>query len=413
MGVEAVATVGEFRVQQKRRLGLAGLFSVAVFLLFALVTMVNAISKPIANWDMIPYVGSALQRNGVTDPAEIHRQSYALVKAKVTEAQWMDLISNGRYRAVQAADPHAFVSMLPMYQVKGGYVSMVAAAARVADPVDVMRAVSVFGAAATLAGLLYAFYGLGALRLIGLTVPVLAAVELPDQASLCGPDIIATAMVVWAAALIAVRAQVCWPAVALLVVSVLFRPDMLVATVGLALALGSGSFIVALARGEPAVAALSGAIRTTGLPALMAAPLGVAAYLVAKIGVAHPGWWAHFWFSVIEQRDTMQGFAPAFDLKAYLSGLVRVFMRAMRGEAWPWIMVALAVAGVMWMRLRAFTPILAGLMLLTIGTIAARSIAFPLPDARIATPWVLIATMVLAGYLIQVSRERSGDTNGV
>ncbi len=389
------------------RLGSAGALSVAVFLLFALVTMVNAVSRPIANWDMLPYVASALQRNGLSDPVEIHRQSYAAVRAKVSEGQWADLTANGRYRTVQATDPHAFVSMLPMYQVKGGYVTLVAATAPIADPVSSMRAMSLIAAAATLAGILYAFHGLGALRLVGLTAPALSMLDFQDQASMCSPDVLATAMAVWAAAVIAVRERASWLPVALLVGSVLLRPDMLVATTGLAPAMAAGAFLVALARGLPLMRALPGSLRETGLAAWAAGPLGVAAYALAKAGVSHPGWWPHFWFSFLEQRDTMAGFAPAFDLTTYVTGLGRVFMRTMRDEAWPWLMMALAVGSLLWVRARDVAPVLAGLALFALGVIAARAFAFPLPDARVATPWVLITIIVAAGYLSQSFRDRS------
>lgn len=397
----------ETRALPASGLGIAAWLSIALYLAFCSVTLINAVARPIANWDMLAYVGSAVRQGGETRPDIIHARAFETVKARVTPAQWAELTEPGLYRRTQASDPAAFVSMLPMYEVKGGYVRALAFASRFADPVAVMRTVSLISVAALLAVLAWAFHRLGALPLLGLTVPALALLRVQDLASMSTPDAPVAALAVAAMALVATRrgGHVRWLVAALLVAAVLLRPDMLVVAALLPFALVLGAVAVRLLSRERPGAALPAAFREVGPAPWVGLVLAPLAYFAAHHGVVHPGWWTHFSFSFIFAPVSLDGYRPAFEIGAYASALGRVTMRLLREETWPWLVLAMTVGGVLLAETRRLKiPGTAlGLLLLGFGVLAARTIAFPLPDARVAVGSVL--TLILACAMILGARE--------
>ncbi|MGL4441165.1 MAG: hypothetical protein ACRCUE_18055 [Bosea sp. (in: a-proteobacteria)] len=393
--------------QSSVRARLATAASVAAYLLFCAMVILNGIARPIAGWDMLAYTATVLERRGVVDPVDLHAQTYATVRAAVTAPQWHELTTQSHYRIVQARDAQAFVSMLPMYQVKGGYVTLVAALASVTGPVAAMRAISLVSIIGLMAVLFWAFWRLGQLQLVGLLTPVMSLLRFPDLASLGAPDPAVAFLATAATCLIIVANSGRVPLIALclLVGSVLLRPDMLVATTGLPLALVAGSVFAAVLNGESSFRALRHGFKTVGVWPWTAAFAGLAAYAVAKAGVPHPGWFAHFMFSFHDQRDTMVGFQPAFDLKIYVSALARVSMRLLREEVWPWLVVGLMICGVLIVRLRDAGPTLLGMIIFILGVWMSRTLVFPLPDSRVATPQVLTAVMVAVALIARAAND--------
>jgi hypothetical protein len=242
---------------------------------------------------------------------------------------------------------------------------------------------------------------------------VLAALRVTDLASLCAPDSLVAMLGVGAAGLILVRGSPRPPAAALamLVAAVALRPDMLVATTGLPFALVAGSALAMLLAGARPGAALTQALRAVGSLPWLAAIAGCAAYVAAKWGVAHPGWWAHFNFSFIAQQDTMAGFSPTFDARVYATALARVMVRMLREETWPWIVLAITLAGLLAVRLREAGPTLLALIIFVGGILAARMIAFPLPDSRVATPSVLTLLMIAAAWAVSPMKAAPGRSS--
>ncbi len=380
--------------------------SVAIYLMFCGVVLLNAVARPVANWDALAYVASVVRHQGETRPAVIHENAYGAVARAVTPDQMQNLREGNAYRRAQAADPAAFVSMLPMYEVKGGYIWLVSALSRLADPVSVMRALSLAATLAMLATLLLALWRIGALHLAGLVVPPLAALQVIDLASISTPDPLVAALSVGATALIVTGRSARPPlaSLVLLLLAVAIRPDMLVATTGLPVALVAGCGCAAWLEGNRPGSALKAAFRTVGLAPWLAALAGFGIYLVAKAGVAHPGWWAHFNFTFVTQQENMTGFAPAFEWRIYVSAVARAILRLLRDETWSWIALAIALSAVLFMRIRDLGPVLIGLVIFVIWNLAARMIAFPLPDARIATPILITLLMVAGAYLVRPAR---------
>lgn len=375
--------------------------SILVYLAFCGLVIVNGLTRPIANWDMLAYTAAVVERQGQINPQQIHAEAYGLVRAAVTDAQWHELTQASRYRVVQARDANAFVSMLPMYQVKGGYIALVDVASRFAGPVAAMRMISLLAVLGLMGMLFWTFRQLGALRLIGLLTPVMGILSFPDLASMSAPDPLVVFLATSAACLILANLRPRPPVLALglLLAAVPLRPDMLVATTGLPLALVAGCALAAMLNRRGWRESLSHGLLQVGPWPWAALVAGIGAYMLAKAGTSHPGWFAHFMFSLHEQRDTMAGFQPAFDLKIYVLALIRAIMRLLREESWPWLMFSLMLAGLFFARLRDFGPVLLGILIFIIGNWAVRTLVFPLPDSRVAAPIVLSAIMVAVAMI--------------
>jgi hypothetical protein len=374
----------------RTRIGAAGLASLAIFLAFAAVTLASAVTRPIANWDMLAYQAAVLDRGGTMSSADLHTRTYTIVRDRVGPESYRELTTGDRFRQRWAEDPDAFRSLLPMYAVKGGYVILLRAMSAFApDAIGPARAVSLASVAAMLAAILVVFWRLGALPWLALVVPVLAAMRFADLASMTAPDPLASALLVVAGAILATGGGVrLGPApVALIAFAITMRPDMLVIAAGLPLALVVAAGVVAWRDGRRPIAALS----TIGPWPWAGVILGVGAYLLAKWGIQHPGWWPHFNFSILRQEETMAGFAPAFSWSAYGQGLLRGILRSLRDEIWPWLMTAMLVAGALVVPWRRVSAQALALILVAAGAVAGRMIVFPLPDSRLAVvPIVLL-----------------------
>jgi hypothetical protein len=386
------------------RLRLAELLSVAVFVVFATVVLLSSVARPVSNWDMLAYEAAALERSGVADARELHRRAYEAVKARTPAADFTQLTTSDDFRATWAADPDAFRSLLPMYQVKGGYVALLSLAGSFVDRIDFARWLSRISVAVILGAIAFAFWRCGALASLAFAIPVLAALNLRDMASLMTPDAPATALVVVALAGLARPGQVRLSPLGAICValSVALRPDMIVVAVGLPAAL--------------AAAAVASRARSEWLPAILspwpmlAAVGGVACYLAAKAGVAHPGWWPHFWFSIVGQQASMAGFSPEFSLAAYAGGVARAVLRMLRDEIWPWLALTALPAALAVARLQRMGEGALALILTGCGMLAVRLVIFPLGDARLAV--LPMTAFVLAAALLMAQQTRPSAAAG-
>ncbi|MGL4242029.1 MAG: hypothetical protein ACRCTI_13045 [Beijerinckiaceae bacterium] len=385
----------------REKLGVAGLLSVLVFLAYAAIALATAIQKPIANWDMLAYQASVLDRGAETNAAALHRETYARVKAITTENQFRELTESDAWRQRQVRDPEAFRSMLPMYQVKGGYIALLRAASSVTDTIRAARLISFVSVAFMLVCLAWAFWRLGALHYLGLMTPVLAVLRFPDLASMVAPDPLSTALAVAALSVIAARGTI-MPGplpVALIALSVWIRPDMLVVAAGLPFALAAAAILDAWRSGVSWVRAVS----APGIWPWLALPLAFGAYQLAKWGVVHPGWWPHFNFSIIGLQETMAGFNPEFSWSAYGQGVMRGKLRLARDEIWPWLMLAMLLAAWLRMDWRKTPAAALALAFVAVGSVAARMVVFPLGDSRLAV--LPLVALLLAGAVAASVRE--------
>lgn len=77
---------------------------------------------PIANYDMLPYVGSVLS---YTDDTKVREHSLAEIKKYVSIEQYNTFISGSYYKEKVANDDRAFIEQLPGYRVKPLYILLI------------------------------------------------------------------------------------------------------------------------------------------------------------------------------------------------------------------------------------------------------------------------------------------------
>lgn len=94
----------------------------AGYILVLLLMSIFAYMRPFYNWDMLPYVASALSLEGTTD---IHSQTYTVVKNVVPESTYNLLTEANAYRVTNASDPKSFAEQLPFYTIKPLYIFLV------------------------------------------------------------------------------------------------------------------------------------------------------------------------------------------------------------------------------------------------------------------------------------------------
>jgi hypothetical protein len=150
-------------------------------------------------------------------------------------------------------------------------------------------------------------------------------------------------------------------------------------------------------------------------PALAALALAACAYLFATASAHHLGWWTHLWFSTYHMQETLEGFAPAFSLKVYLTAFAYNLMRAITENVWLGFVAVgfvFVVAELAKARKSGAAPsprlvFVSALLIATIG----KFILFPLHDSRTYLPalfpMALIAGAMLAGATPRLGWPRS------
>ncbi|MCP3054781.1 hypothetical protein [Aurantimonas marianensis] len=347
--------------------------SIAVFTLVVLATAVFALVKPEYNWDMAPYIAVSLE-DRISDPVELHREAWAGIKERASEGQWYELSEGNPYNADLWQNPAHFVSQLPMYRVKIGYLQTVRWLDRVIDPVFATTLVSSLSALAV--GLVLLFWmvrhGFAESGLFLVLILLLAGYF--NMGMLATPDLYMAVFGLVGIYLMVKNRP--WPSVPFLVAMYLVRPDGIIFLFALLLA--------ALAFGY------------ARLPALVAFAVAVVAYPLIAQAAGHPGWWPHFYFSNVALQNDMAGFSPAFSVIDYLRGVVRGISVALRMNNWPAIMALLLLGWVM-LVLNGRAPARRAAMMLTAIVLCflGKFVTFPLPDDRVYFMFVAAFAIIL------------------
>ncbi|WP_206454922.1 hypothetical protein [Aurantimonas marina] len=347
--------------------------SIAVFTLVVLATAVFALVKPEYNWDMAPYIAVSLE-DRISDPVELHREAWAGIKARASEAQWYELSEGNAYNADLWQNPDHFVSQLPMYRVKIGYLQTVRLLDRVIDPVFATILVSSLSALAV--GLFLQFWMVrnGFAESGLLLAPILLLAGYFDMGLLATPDMYMATFGLAGIYLMVKNRP--WASVPFLVAMYLVRPDGIIFLFALLLA--------AVAFGY------------ARLPTLAAFAVAVVAYPLIAQAAGHPGWWPHFYFSNVALQNDMAGFSPAFSVIDYLRGVVRGISVALRMNNWPAIM-ALLLLGWLMLVLNGRAPARRAAMMLTAIVLCflGKFVTFPLPDDRVYFMFVAAFAIIL------------------
>ena len=332
-----------------------------------------AFVRPTYNWDAIAYYALAERVPG-DDVATVHAKGYGVLNRTASAHVVAELSASNEYRRVQATNPDAFASMLPMYAVKRGYIASLRALAPAVGTVQAVRLVGVVSFAVLMSVVLgWAWFG-GFIQAAPIALLVTLALQMREQVSGGTPDLPATALIV--TALAACWSNRTWWAVPLLAAATTFRPDTVVVAFALVIA--------------------SAVTRRDIVPAIATFSASALAYLWCTGGVETIGWWAHYSFSNVRYVNDLTGFEPPFSLLAYLKGQARGVVLSLAHFNWP-IVLACVLAGWAWLasRGRATDARTVWLVLAALMATAGKFVLFPLPDDRIHAAPIIAATMVL------------------
>ncbi len=347
--------------------------SLILFVLFLMAIAVIGLKKPEYNWDMAPYIAAAIQTDG-SNVEELHQKTWDMIEARASQNQIYNLKAGNPYNLHLYANPDAFYSMLPMYEVKVAYISAVRFLGKIANPVDATIWISVISS--------LIFGGICLVWMIrgefAQAAPVVISIMLLAgffyMPRIATPDLMFAALCLGGIYLLLRGNDLA--ALPLLFMAFLVRPDNII-------------FLFALC-----LSAILFSQRKLGLFALFGAAL--ASYFWITSGNNHPGWWAHFYFSNVEIQNTMVGFNPDFSVLDYFKGLARGASIALQNNNWPKLMLVLLFAWGMLARAgmapnRRATAMLVAIILCFGG----KFITFPLPDDRTYFVFVVAFAMIL------------------
>lgn len=351
-----------------------------LFLAFAAIAGFDWL-RPVYNWDLVAYLASAMKSQFSTFD-EVHRQVYSTLKVGLSEAEYQGLVAGDEYRLYQFTNPGALESMLGMYDVKWLYVTLL----MVMGPIFGWLKAPEFINIAALALLYFSTWAwLSRFKLLSLApiiVALVLALGLPDAYRVSTPDFLALALMT-SGVLMLDRGRTLVSLVPL-TLAVLARPDGAAAVCMIAL------FLMAFQ--DPRW--------KYGLALLI---LGVGAYFFTKIMSTSPGWWAHLWFSTYQMQNTLEGFAPAFSIKVYITAFMYNLARAMTENNWLGFYMAAFVAW-LWMisesksdeRIRDPRILLISAL---IAAVAAKFVLFPLHDTRTYLPLLFPLILLIGAQL--------------
>lgn len=353
----------------------AALFGAALLSLYILATALVALTRPDANWDMLPYLAAA-EEGTYADPQQLHAYAYDTLKASISPEEYRQLTDDGggfrSHMAVNAAD---FVSLLPMYRVKYFYAELLSAMSNVMSPVTAMQLISAVSALLFGAAVLFWLKTVNALALAPLVAGLLILTEFGNTARAVTPDLLCSALMVGGLAAFVARREVL--TAVLVFLAFLVRPDSIIPL----------TVIVAFL--------LFYRVRSVGMLAGFVASL-IGYFVISRLA-QHPGWWPHLYFSSIAQQLNMDGFNPAFSVVLYAKAFVRAAVFALWYNSW----VGATLFGIgLWFCLdragygldRRTGVLFAALLL----GLAAKFVAFPIHDTRVYYPTLIPVFLLLA-----------------
>lgn len=347
--------------------------AVAIFVtITGLVTAIAATTSDL-NWDILAYT-AIIYEDETESAEELHTLAYDMIRPHADERQWHHLIKGYWYFERMSENPDGFVSQFGMYRVKAFYIEVLALLSNAMDTVTAAKVINAFAIAlAALAVFLY-MRKEGALDALPIMAAAMLAAGYITAAVSPQPDALAIGISLSGMLLFAGGRP--WLAVPVLILAATTRPDnaiVLFAVLLASLAYGYGR-----------------------LPALVGFAAGMATVLLVTSDADHPGWWAHFYFSVIAQQEYMDSFDPPFEPLLYLRILVEHAALAFYGNAWAAVMMLVLCAwAVMAARGTRIPTPGKTILLAAILAVLGKFVVFPLSLDRIYFAQTIAAVTVL------------------
>ncbi len=347
--------------------------------------IIYSVVKPDQNWDMIPYIATALE-NRYPDATQLHTETWRQVAEVTSEGELQALKYGGDYRSAQWASPDNFKSQLVMYRVKAGYIQLLRWLEPYTGLVRGGHLISIAAAFATGLLMLWLLGSYNALQAGLLVGPALLLAGYGPVTSAVFPDI---AMAVLSfAAIFAILRERDWLGALLLVLSFTIRPDNIIMIFALLI-----------------TAVLFGWRK---LPLLIAFAACIVAGLMMEKAAGHPGWWAHLYFTCIEMQSSMTGFKPDFSIVLLVKAYIRGIILALYLESWPSMLLLALVAWAAMARagIKANIPRLNGIVFAMVIGILGKFVYFPMPYDRFFFNMIIIIVLMLSlAWAVDTNRK--------
>lgn len=337
--------------------------------------IIYTVIKPDHNWDMIPYIATALE-NRYPDAVELHRETWRQVAEVTTEGELQALKYGEGYRSAQWTSPDNFKSQLVMYRVKAGYIQLLRWIEPYTGLVRGGHLISIASAFATGLLMLWLLSSYNALQAGLLVGPALLLAGYGPITSAVFPDIAMAALSF--AAIFAILRERDWLGALLLVLSFTIRPDNIIMIFAL--------LITAVL------------FRWRKLPLLTAFGVCIVAGLMMEKAAGHPGWWAHLYFTCIEMQSSMTEFKPDFSIVLLVKAYIRGIILALYLESWPSILLVAAVAWAAMAKagIKTDIPRLNGIVFAMVIGILGKFVYFPMPYDRFFFNMIIIIVLMLS-----------------
>ena len=361
---------------------------------FLVVMLVIDWLRPIHNWDTLAYLGVvARDWLGMADPQAIHDYAYDTVKAAVSPEAFAELTRMDEYRVRQFTDPAAFNSMLGMYDVKWGYVALLAFLGPLVGAYEAGFLINVLTALILSVALIWWFAKNQMLPFAFIAPAMMMLGNITGFGTADIPDFLAFALIVAGVLMLDQKREIA--GLLTLCLAVLVRPDT-IAFLGVLMAMAwffgdRFSIKTALAFGTSLVI-----------------------YLLVKNAGTHPGWWVHAWFSTYRYENTLEGFDPDFSITIYATGFIWNLVRGALENEWLGILALLAMSWGLMQRAGFLmstrrTTLLAALL---VGTVAKYAV-FPIHDTRFYIAFLFPAALILFAEGARLIGERLSKDVGV
>lgn len=333
---------------------------------------------------MVAYIALSLDE---TSGPEIHRITWNILESEVPQRP-LEALKEGNYeiRVNWHKNSDDFISILPLYGIKAGYVMLLAQISKLTDPVLAMELVS---ASSALAGALMVFLVFLPIRgVIGFCwLPVLGGLDVDRLARFFTPDALTFAL--YALAFTLLTRFRFTGAVAVMILGAFVRPDSLVLNTMIAIV------IFLTSRPHSAVLIIG----------------SILAYLLAGQLSQHPGWWTHFYFTFIEQQTNLSNPIPDFDLILYLKTIAVWWARLFVNGRWVlplFLIISVLFLGSTIKSRKLFFIYNVGIA--AIFALFAKMIIFPYPLPRTSEP-MIVALTFSAATLFRAMMETKVSTH--
>jgi len=271
----------------------------------------KAVENPSYGWDAIAYVGATLSPE-ISDAKLLHQESYAHIRAAVSEEKYREL-TRGNYRGAVAKDPEAFGSQLSFYRVKPLYVFLLQASRKLGlNPLEGMALVNILSVLLCSIAISFWFERyVPPFSALGLTLALYYAARMYELSRIATPDALSTVLLVLGAyALLEKR----WALRGMLLMSaaVLARSNNVIFTSML-----SGSLLWIAAQAADTRVGLN---RRSCAALLLPHTLPLLAYGYIALQQSH-SWWALFHHSFVSYLVDLDQFDLSFDSQTYFAVL--------------------------------------------------------------------------------------------